>query len=99
MHLYVIQSSVTGAIKVGRSSNPEARLNELQVGSPYHLRIICVVPESGDREKEIHAILYQYRIRQRNGEWFKEEAIGILPDFVRERMLGWHVANPNWYQE
>ena len=35
-HLYVIQSDVTGAIKIGISKNPKNRLRQLQTGSPYN---------------------------------------------------------------
>ncbi|MFZ9336495.1 MAG: TSUP family transporter [Burkholderiaceae bacterium] len=52
-HLYIIQSGVTGAIKVGRSDSPARRLHQLQTGSPYVLRIILVLEGGGPREREL----------------------------------------------
>lgn len=98
VHLYIIQSSHRGVIKIGRSYDPEKRLSELQVGSPFHLRLIGIVQNAGDREKEIHAILVKHRVRQKNGEWFTEDAIGMLPDSIREHFFPWHSLDPNWYK-
>ena len=33
--LYVIQTDITGAIKIGISNNPKRRLRQLQTGSPF----------------------------------------------------------------
>ena len=98
MHLYVIQSNVTGDIKVGRSSTPEKRLAALQVGSPYLLRIVLVAPNEGKREKDIHSILLPFRIRQKNGEWFTEGAIGYLPDDIRAHTNPYFTLNPDWFK-
>lgn len=80
-HLYIAQSHTTGAFKVGRSSNPDRRLKDLQVGSPYKLKLILVVEDMGWRERQIHMALKGYRSQgQMKGEWFIEPGLGSLPD-------------------
>lgn len=82
-HLYIIQSRVTGAFKVGRSSDPERRLKELQTGSPHELRIILVLENQGPRERILHRKLAGYRSQgHQKGEWFIEPALASLPDDV-----------------
>lgn len=86
-HLYIVQSFCTGAFKVGRSSKPERRLQDLQVGSPYKLKIILVVEDMGWREKRIHERLKGYRSQGlMKGEWFVEPALGSLPDDIYEKL-------------
>ena len=76
--LYVMQMAVTGDIKVGRSSDPERRLRQLQTGCPHPLKIILTVPDAGHLEKSIHRLM-DYRQIRRNGEWFSAEALNELP--------------------
>jgi len=52
--LYIIQSDVTGMIKVGRSKNPDKRLKQLQTGNPNKLRLIAFFKGEGWKEKLIH---------------------------------------------
>ncbi len=85
-HLYIVQSAVTGAFKVGRSSNPERRLKELQTGSPYKLKIILVLENQGHRERRLHNRLMGYRSQGTyQGEWFIEPGLASLPDDVYEK--------------
>jgi hypothetical protein len=80
-HLYIIQSHTTGAFKVGRSSDVEARLKQLQTGSPYTLRIILVLENQGHREREIHQLLRGYESQQADGgEWFIEPGLPSIGD-------------------
>ena len=82
-HLYIIQSAVTGAFKVGRSSNVEARLKQLQTGSPYDLRIICTLENQGYKEKRIHRRLKGYESQTHHGsEWFIEPGLASLGDDI-----------------
>lgn len=86
-HLYIIQQHTTGAFKVGRSSDPDRRLRDLQVGSPYLLKVILVVEDMGWREHLIHQKLHGYRSQGlTKGEWFIEPGLGSLPDDLYERM-------------
>ena len=38
--LYIIQSDLTGMIKIGRSRHPQKRLKQLQTGNPNKLKLI-----------------------------------------------------------
>ncbi len=53
--------------KIGYAGNPEWRLGELQVGSPFPLRLVRTWTGSKKIEKHVHAIVNMYRI---HGEWF-----------------------------
>jgi len=78
--LYLIQSSCTGAFKVGRSSDPKRRLHDLQVGSPFELRLILVLEKQGHRERAVHRALRGYHSQGvHKGEWFIEPGLASLP--------------------
>lgn len=84
-HLYVIQSFCTGAFKVGRSSDVQARLKQLQTGSPYDLRIILTLENQGQREREIHRRLKGYESQGGDGgEWFIEPGLPSIGDELYE---------------
>jgi hypothetical protein len=72
MYLYAIKDTVTGLIKLGYSSDPRARLRELQVGSssPLHLLYYESVESSNARllESQLHRDFAHLRVR---GEWFR----------------------------
>ena len=86
-HLYIIQSHTTGAFKVGRSSDVETRLKQLQTGSPYKLRIILVLENQGTREREIHRRLRGYESQSDDGgEWFIEPGLPSIGDELYERL-------------
>lgn len=94
--MYIIQSHTTGAFKVGRSSDPERRLRELQTGSPYKLKLILVLRDEGHREKALHDRLSGYRSQGTyQGEWFVEPGLVSLPDDVYEQ-LDLEVVNSWW---
>jgi len=95
-HLYILQSHTTGAFKVGRSSDVERRLQDLQVGSPFKLRIILVARNQGKREKTVHRALHGYRSQGTyKGEWFVEPGLGSLPDDLYA-MLDLDIVNTWW---
>ncbi len=79
-HVYVIEGS-HGAVKIGISSDPEARRATLQTGAPHHLFLafsIYAGEFAYDVEQEAHAILDAHRMP---GEWFavsKEMAIAAV---------------------
>lgn len=85
LHLYIIQSDVTGAIKVGRSSNPARRLDSLQTGSPHRLRLLAWYEGKGDEERKIHRLLMRHRLKV-DGEWFDHECLASLPGWIYERL-------------
>jgi len=84
--LYVIQSDVTGVIKVGRTGNVERRLHQLQTGSPYKLRVILHLPGGAHRELPIHRRLEGFGLKiKAKGEWFHYDALIHLPDDLYEQ--------------
>jgi len=93
-HLYVVQSDVSGAIKIGRSKDPQSRLKQLQTGSPYKLKLLVVVPEKGNIEKSLHQKFSYYK-QNCKGEWFDFNCVGSFPDWLHE-MIDWEVANVWW---
>ena len=60
-HLYIIQSDISGAMKIGRSKNPKKRLKQLQTGSPYKLKLLVEVSGQGLQEKSLHRTLKDYK--------------------------------------
>lgn len=72
----------TGAVKIGRSSDPERRLKELQTSCPHELRIILVLNDQGHLEKSLHKALHEYRTIRGNQEWFREAGLPSLPPWI-----------------
>ena len=70
--LYIIQSSNKGMIKIGRSTDPDVRLKQLQTGNPSKLKLIHVFEEIGYKEKIYHELLKEFRIK---GEWFSYDCV------------------------
>ena len=81
--LYIIQSDVTGMIKIGRSSNPQKRLKQLQTGNPNCLKLIASFKGEGWKEKLIHEELKRWR---KKGEWFSYDCVGSIPVFLYEQV-------------
>ena len=77
--LYIIQMAQTGDFKVGRTSDIQRRISELQTGCPHRLRVLLHAPGLGHQERRVHAALYGYGSRNGYGEWFLEEGMGSLP--------------------
>tara|TARA_E500000178_G_C16776813_1_gene641755 strand:+ start:194 stop:499 length:306 start_codon:yes stop_codon:yes gene_type:complete len=92
--LYVIQSDVTGAVKIGISSHPQKRLKQLQTGSPYQLKLLCSIANMSHKEKIIHNRLKDYKMSCK-GEWFDFSCTGSLPLWLTEA-IDWEVANSWW---
>jgi hypothetical protein len=99
-HLYVMQMGRTGAIKVGRSSNVDRRLTEIQTGCPYQVKVIIVAEDQGHREAAVHRNLKVFRLRGHKGEWFSEMALGSLPDDIYDLMSVEMVemVNGDWWK-
>jgi len=62
--LYIIQMAVTGDVKVGRSSDVDRRIRELQTGCPHRLRLILHLPGEGGAERSIHDSFRRYRTKK-----------------------------------
>lgn len=67
--IYFIQEGKDGPVKVGYSSDPEARLRALQTGNSSRLRLRKVFEGGRQTEAEAHERLDDLRIRD-DGEWF-----------------------------
>lgn len=78
MYVYFIRSLCKkGFIKIGVSNNPELRLNDMQTGNPYELKLEAKVKCNSDNhayriEKHLHR---QYKRKRVRGEWFREFSI------------------------
>ena len=81
--LYLIQSSNTGMIKIGRSKTPSKRLKQLQTGNPNKLKLVASFKDQGWMEKNLHERLKDYR---QEGEWFSHDCVGSLPDYLYEQV-------------
>jgi hypothetical protein len=72
-------------VKIGWTiGNPHARMQELQVGNPYELTLLAVIPEA---ERQLEFVVHQRfdRLRVR-GEWFRVDK--ILDRFIRGANFG-----------
>jgi hypothetical protein len=82
-HLYFIQSDVTGAIKIGRSNDPDRRIKDLQTGNPYKIKLIQVLENKGHLEKALHKELKKFKIQL---EWFDYMCLGSIPQVIYEQI-------------
>lgn len=82
-HIYFIQCR--NFVKIGVSHVPDARLDDLQVGNPYELKLIGYIPNGGfEEEREIQTRFNNLRIR---GEWFALE--DGLKEFIKKHAKKW----------
>ena len=90
-HLYFIKMKGFNRVKIGIAQNPQHRMEVLQIGNPYELRLICVVPYGGKfLEKLIQKNFSNYR-----GEWYEfspalQEVIKQANKICYETGLIWH---------
>lgn len=96
--LYIIQMAVTGDVKVGRSSDVQRRMAEIQTGCPHPLRLLLHGPGLGHIEQNLHRKLRQYRTRRRKGEWFREDCLGELPVPIYELIPPDVLEDPDWWK-
>lgn len=69
-------------VKIGWTRNLASRLRELQVASPFRLRVLGVLPGAFDVERMLHRRYHRFWIR---GEWF--HAASEIVDFARTSCL------------
>lgn len=94
----MLQSKVTGALKIGRSDDPQRRLDQLQVGCPYTLKLILRADGMGHHERRVHDAMRRHRTRWAGGEWFHEQGIGDIPVDIWEHALAWYQEDPDWWK-
>lgn len=75
--LYIIQYGNTNQYKIGITKNLNRRISELQVGSPYELKLVKIWTHTR-REKieEYERVIHRYLIREgyqirKDSEWFR----------------------------
>jgi transcriptional regulator with XRE-family HTH domain len=77
--LYFVRRESDGAIKIGLSRNPKARLGNLRVATPDRLSLLGTVDGDYARERELHKRFADSRIA---GEWFEptDELLALIND-------------------
>lgn len=75
-HVYFIQNTETGAIKIGIANWPEGRLAEMQVGNHAELCLLASFLGGRNEERALHERFIAHHIR---GEWFQSH-----PDLMDE---------------
>jgi acetyl esterase/lipase len=65
--VYFVTCREAGAVKIGSSVEPHARLSEIQWGCPLELKLEAILPGGTEEEFRYHAWFADDRIR---GEWF-----------------------------
>lgn len=90
-YVYVVkQGHGSGFYKIGASKDVDARLRQLQTGSPLPLKIVVRVPATNMKhalrmEREMHHKLRAYRL---NGEWFSPRCVETMARIVDELQTG-----------
>jgi hypothetical protein len=77
--VYFIGSPSFSAIKIGVARDPRQRLMDLQIGNPFELHIISILPGGMPMESAFHRRMGDAR---RRGEWFDGPAVEGLLDYV-----------------
>ncbi len=62
-----------GPVKIGVSSNPQARVGQIQTGCPFKVTLLhsAALPNRGEAEAQESIIHGVYEDRRIIGEWFK----------------------------
>lgn len=74
---YVVQQGEDGPVKIGKSANIEARLKQLQTGSPHALVLLLALPV--DLERDLQERFGDYRL---SGEWFAADVVEPLLEYL-----------------
>ena len=72
-HLYVMAYGHSlETLKIGRSDNPERRAYALAAGHPFRVNVVCVFPNLGHLEADLHRRFQDARVEGGSGrEWFQ----------------------------
>lgn len=66
-YVYFLEAKGIKRVKIGFTTSPKTRLNELRLGSPVPLTILKVVRGNLSLEIAVLALFHKYRL---HGEWF-----------------------------
>ena len=69
MGVYLIKNPLTNIYKIGKTSDLEARLAQLQTGNSVKLEVLCFIVTESDSELE-QALHLKYATVRQSGEWF-----------------------------
>jgi|GEM_PF-5101312 len=75
--IYFVQLEGQPKLKIGITTDVNARIAQLQTASPYQLKLVAVIAGTAATEKSYHRRFKQYRT---SGEWF--DLAGDLKKFV-----------------
>jgi hypothetical protein len=78
--IYLIICYTTYSCKIGYSTNPTARLKDVQTGNPYDLKLEYYYRGTKTEEKELHKHFEDLKI---NREWFKLHTV-IIQHFINK---------------
>lgn len=80
--VYFIQMGADGPIKIGFTSGKvRVRLEALQTGNPYRLRVVWETYATQTRETQLHERFAAYRMQ---GEWFEAKPIELYLEDIKE---------------
>jgi ribosomal protein S14 len=80
--VYVVKAGDLDLYKIGWSTNPEKRRQQLQTATPFALRIVAVLEtDDQDAERRIHQTL---RSDRQAGEWFQ-----LAEPPTQEQLTAW----------
>ena len=82
-HLYVMQNSRLPELKIGRSSNVDARRRSLQASQNFVIHVLAIFPHAGHLEPVLHKFLSHCRVSEdvAGREWFRcslETVLGAI---------------------
>jgi hypothetical protein len=88
-YVYVIRAGRTDWYKIGKTNDPEGRLQSLQTGSPHKLKLLHAfrADNATAAEEELHRLLHGKRLE---GEWFnltdsERDVLVSIERFERKR--------------
>ena len=102
MPIYFIAENENGnydnlRIKIGISKDVRRRLNQLQTGSPYELKLMSWLEADDDRalEKELHEKYSKYRTHR---EWFALGVCDVLEEIQSHTTSGYIAVNDDAFE-
>jgi len=67
-YVYFVADRTQGAVKIGYSASPQARLSNLQTSTPSKLELLVAIEGDLQTERQLHKRFANYRL---TGEWFR----------------------------
>jgi SLOG family YspA-like protein/Meiotically Up-regulated Gene 113 (MUG113) protein len=84
--IYFAQNTVTHAVKIGYSNNPQKRLQGLQTATPDKLVLLGTIPGGLEHEAAFLNKFAKYKLKR---EWFKSDILGEVQQIIAKE-----AANP-----